>query len=60
MEYSFQILHIVDLAMRRTEKGLLMAQNGDFSQGIYDLVIHGRSVTNILQTLRGTEPEFDT
>jgi len=57
---TFQILYQVDKALERTETGLLMAKMGNYSQGMYDLVIHGRSITNILQTLRGTEPDFDS
>jgi len=56
---TFQILHNVDLMLRRAEQGLLMARMGNYNLGMYDVVIHGRSVTFVLQKLKSMEPEFE-
>ena len=55
----YQILYQVDQAMKRVETGLILVNLGNYSQGMYDVVIYGRSVTNILQKLRGVEPSFN-
>lgn len=59
VEHTFQILHKVDITLQHAETGYTMAVRGMTSQGMKDLIVYGRAVTNVLQNLRKTEPDFD-
>lgn len=62
MRSSKQILEQVVDTLRAAQVGLEDARAGDpvrRSAGIRNLVVFGRAVTNVLQNLRATEPEFD-
>jgi len=61
-EKTKEILKRVEDTLRSAEIGLDMLKSGNpkfVSPGLRNVVVFGRSVTNVLQTLRRTEKEYD-
>src|SRR5438132_10702126 len=59
---SADVLRAARQTLATVEKGLADLASGDPNRrvaGLHNLVVFGRAVTNVLQNLRSSEPDFD-